>query len=386
MKLVKRYDYQSGGSSKVEMTPEGFMHVQARASRVGVFKYRQMDGSVIRELRPKDEVFKAESMATLAMKPITNNHPSGLLDSENATLYQVGFTGESVKKVDDKFIEISTVITDRRTIADAEGGKVEVSPGYVCELDFTPGVFDGEEYDAVQRNIRYNHLALVGKGRQGPEVRLRLDADDAVQVELNQPKETKTVKIKLDGKDFEVSDEAGAAFGAEMKKKQEECDKKDADRKAAEDALVEAKKDGEKMAAKADGLESEVKKLKTAPAPKLDSADLREAVKARIGLEKIAAAAGVEKFDAMDDLALKKAVILADSPETKLDGKSDEYINARFDVAAESISASDATAKKIGENLNSRKPVEVADADDARQKMIKRQQSAWKGEKKEENK
>ncbi|MBG3014860.1 DUF2213 domain-containing protein, partial [Proteus mirabilis] len=51
-----------------------------------------------------------------------------------------------------------------------EGGKIELSPGYRCIYDFTPGEFNGERYDAIQRHIRANHLALVDEGRTGADV------------------------------------------------------------------------------------------------------------------------------------------------------------------------------------------------------------------------
>lgn len=57
------------------------------------------------------------------------------------------------------------------------GERADVSAGYAARLDFTPGVFEGEAYDCVQREIRFNHVALCpqGRGRSGPEVGVRLD-------------------------------------------------------------------------------------------------------------------------------------------------------------------------------------------------------------------
>lgn len=387
MKLVKRYDYAGSVTAEPEVTPEGFLKVMARATRVGVLKYKQMDGSIVRELRHPDEVFKPESMETLALKPVTNNHPSSLLDSETASMYQVGMTGESVKIDDDKFLRIMTVITDKDAIADYEKGKVEVSPGYVCELDFTPGVFDGEEYDAIQKNIRYNHLAIVKKGRSGPEV--RLDADDAIEVvDSDQPKEKKKMKMKLAGKDYDLDDEVGAAVKEHLKnearKAKEEMDEKD--EKAKKDAaggkaeLEKVAKEKEKADARADGLEAElakVKKERTDAAPSKEQ--IREAVKVRTALEKVASEVGVEKFDEMDDLELKKAVIVAQHPDTKFDGKSEEYINARFDVAAEAIKGTEESARNLGEKITDKnRTSEVMDSEDSRQKMIERNRSLWK--------
>jgi hypothetical protein len=48
------------------------------------------------------------------------------------------------------------------------------------------GNFHGEPYTHVQRRIRYNHLALCDKARAGAQATLRLDADDAIMVEIGQ--------------------------------------------------------------------------------------------------------------------------------------------------------------------------------------------------------
>ena len=53
-----------------------------------------------------------------------------------------------------------------------EAGKKELSMGYFCDYELTPGTFDGRHYDAVQRNIRGNHIALVEEGRMGSDVRV----------------------------------------------------------------------------------------------------------------------------------------------------------------------------------------------------------------------
>jgi hypothetical protein len=49
-------------------------------------------------------------------------------------------------------------------------GEKELSAGYFHDVEWMPGEWNGQRYDAVQRNIRANHLALVPVGRMGPEV------------------------------------------------------------------------------------------------------------------------------------------------------------------------------------------------------------------------
>ena len=60
-----------------------------------------------------------------------------------------------------------------------DAGKTQLSCGYTCVYDWTAGVFNGKRYDAVQRRIRGNHLALVQKGRMGPDVAV-LDGANAL--------------------------------------------------------------------------------------------------------------------------------------------------------------------------------------------------------------
>lgn len=55
-----------------------------------------------------------------------------------------------------------------RTIED--GSQKELSSAYRYTADMTPGEFLGVEYDGVMRGISANHVALVRKGRAGPDV------------------------------------------------------------------------------------------------------------------------------------------------------------------------------------------------------------------------
>jgi hypothetical protein len=43
------------------------------------------------------------------------------------------------------------------------------------------------------------------------------------------------------------------------------------------------------------------------------------------------------KLDSMSDVEIKKTVIIAKYPKTNLDGKDENYINARYDIILESM-------------------------------------------------
>jgi uncharacterized protein len=44
-------------------------------------------------------------------------------------------------------------------------GKKDLSLGYSCDFELTPGVWNGQAYEVVQINMRGNHIALVDEGR-----------------------------------------------------------------------------------------------------------------------------------------------------------------------------------------------------------------------------
>ncbi|MGJ0578498.1 DUF2213 domain-containing protein [Xenorhabdus bovienii] len=61
-------------------------------------------------------------------------------------------------------------VWDEYAIELIESGKMqELSSGYAYVPDMTAGEYQGVKYDGVMRDIRANHVALVEKGRIGPE-------------------------------------------------------------------------------------------------------------------------------------------------------------------------------------------------------------------------
>lgn len=179
----------------------GYLETDASVTRVGVFIYRHPDGSVTRELRHPDEVFKADSLQTLRNRPVTLRHPtSGRVDSKNTRHVAVGTAIGDIDH-DDRFVRTKIQIVDEDAIAkvlDAQRPLREVSCGYDAEVVPSDGVWQGEHYDHVQKNIVYNHIALVERGRAGPEVRVTLDAEDAVLIEdadINETEDWITVKL-----------------------------------------------------------------------------------------------------------------------------------------------------------------------------------------------
>jgi len=189
MTIVRRFD--RGELRAAHKTKEGYLYAEGYATRAGVFLYKDREGSIRRELRPPSEVGDPESLASLARKPITNLHPTSFVDADNTATHGAGLVDPEVlfeRDYADGFVKVKMTISRSDAVKDIEGGRRELSCGYTAELDETPGTWtdhSGTEhrYDSIQRKIRYNHLALVDKGRAGAHARLRVDSSDAVRID-----------------------------------------------------------------------------------------------------------------------------------------------------------------------------------------------------------
>jgi len=160
----------------------GFLVLKGRPTRAGVFIYKDQHGKGVRELRHPDEVFKADSMQSLALKPFTLNHPGGLIVTpENTQVNSHGTTGENIARTDDDCLECTISVQSKDAISQIQDkGLIELSAGYRCDILQESGIFNGQIFDQKQVGIIYNHVALVPKGRAGSRCRIRLDSDAAV--------------------------------------------------------------------------------------------------------------------------------------------------------------------------------------------------------------
>lgn len=69
MITVQRFD--RGELRSAVRTPEGYYLAEAYVARPGVYEYLNADGSTRRELILPEELHHADSLATLARKPVT---------------------------------------------------------------------------------------------------------------------------------------------------------------------------------------------------------------------------------------------------------------------------------------------------------------------------
>ncbi len=313
-------------------------------------------------------------MQTLRNKPLTNNHPTEAVTPENIKDYQVGHIGDIFR--DEYHIVGELTVSTEEAIEDVADGKRGLSCGYSAELDFTPGRWLGVEYDAIQRNIRYNHCSIVDEGRAGDSAKIHMDglpAGAGISVHQDQQEEgympTNLKSIKLDGVDYQAEPEVIKAMHKEKVRADEAEAKIDASK--AEKDKLEADRDSFKE--RADALEKELKEAKEAT---LDEKKIDEAVNRRLSVLDSARKAGVEVKEDMGEKEIRNAVILKAFPSAKLDEKSEEYLAARYDAAKEILdSQEEADAENRADGVENPKGGEgenKVDSASARQRMIDR--------------
>ena len=391
-KEIRRFDnidHSEWMTTPFERTTEGFLKGRAIVTCCGVFTYKRADGTLQRELRLPEEVFASATLESLKLKPVTLNHPTELVTPENADMLQVGSLGDNpsstnqeyngygeptdLKKLTDGLnVAVDMIITKKDAIDAVINGKQGLSMGYTCDIEMAePGsTWCGVEYDYIQRNIKYNHCAIVDAGRAGDnaKIELRVDSADAVLEDKLVTKDggTKMLKkINLDGIDYEAEESVIKALNTEKKRADDavaELSKFKED-SAKELSVMTAERDTQKE--RADKAEEDLAKAK---AEALDSTKLDEAVNARIELYKNAEKAGVEVKNDMKDADIKKAVIAKVFPKANLDGKDSAYIDARYDATVEMLAErADSNSRQVlADTLNNH----ADSVDDARQRMI----------------
>lgn len=174
------YRIDRGSLRSPRRNDQGFLLVDAFAARSGILEYPDsaMPGGVRRELREPAVVFDEASLASYEGVPITSDHPSVMLDRSNATEYQRG-TVLAPGRQDGDHVAVALVINDGGLIDQIEAGKVQVSAGYKVRYDATPGEHPlYGKFSGRQLAVVLNHVAIVGTGRSGPTVALRLDGVD----------------------------------------------------------------------------------------------------------------------------------------------------------------------------------------------------------------
>ncbi len=375
--LYRRDVIRLDTNDQTYFTKEGYLIDHPVVTRIGIFEYHNPDGSVRKEFRPPEEVFSDDSLASYVGKPVIITHDAGYVTKDNVTDEEIGTILEPGYRDGDK-VRAKIVIHDVDSMK--ESGLKELSLGYNLDIDNTPGEYNGEHYDAVQRNIRINHLALVGEARAGEKARLNIDGKDRSANSTNEggrvmrhtrndgepmspedymkgirglqeekeddndvaltdlpknkdeddaPTPEEKIQMVRDRRDRRDGDEAPQT----LEEATEKLDEQDKDIQTLLDSIdeIQAKNDiGTSNEGEDDGLEED--EDDELPMNK-DSVDKR--IRERVAILRMADRLNLDGVENLSNLEIKKRVIKAVSPKVRLDGKSKGYINYAYQYAIE---------------------------------------------------
>lgn len=158
---------------------DGRLHVRVtNISKANVCPYRGQEipdsdklgldpEKIYQLLRSPEELEKAASTSNNIQ--LLSEHIPVTADDHQSE-FTIGSTGTDAAFVD-PYLQNSIVVWAGSDIEDIENEiKKELSSAYRYRADMTPGVFKGVAYDGVMRDIVFNHVALVKKGRAGSDV------------------------------------------------------------------------------------------------------------------------------------------------------------------------------------------------------------------------
>lgn len=364
------------------LTRDGYVVGEARVSRAfNVQQYYGAElgltgddaGKVFGVYRDPEVVFDERSMLSLAGRPVTRGHPPGEVNAENWKDLAKGAMGATVKR-DGEHVVASMAIMDHESGKEVLDGARALSAGYTVSVVRDEGIApDGTPYQFRQAGeLRFNHVAYLpdnnpraGNTRIGDAWRDKgLAPITPSKKEDKMSDALKTVVLGDKAVQVAVSDVAAfEAFKADAAKALADANAAHTAALAAKDAEL-AKKDAELDATKG---------------KVLSDADLDKRVQERADLITVAKAIAKDvKTEGLSDAAIRKAVVVAKIGDAAIAGKSEAYIDARFDHLVEDAAkgAADPFAAVVKDGV---KQVDTNSTSTAHKAMTDHLTSAWMG-------
>lgn len=429
MKLRRVSRLDSTPLTAAYFTSEGYLRDKPIVTTCGIFEYQNEDGTIHRELRLPEDVFAPESLKTYKGKPIILTHEAGEINKDNVHREIIGTVlSDGIRDGDN--VRADIVIHDSDQL---RKGLRELSLGYDCDLEEKSGNWNGQPYDAVQHNIRINHLALVEEARAGHNARLNLDGKsnkggirkmrkkrvDGVAETLTQEQLEAAVAMYLAANGGDVGagtqDEGEEEPADPVEQVRKNADRRDEDITAvgveeipemqediktllaeidklngANDMVADEEEDPDKADEeddpdktdedddpdKTDGDETQDPNVDNTV--KMDSVERNFAE--MYSICQMATKLGLGNYIPRSVMDGKKRIISAVNPKLKLDGKSRSYIDGAYEVAVQAAlsrkSAVDKAKAVMGTGSNRRtdSTQNMSSAEAARKRMINRMQ------------
>jgi hypothetical protein len=181
---LKNRHYEENGQLRIERTPISKATVNPyygreipKAEELGLTPER-----VYYLLRDPGELAKAAP--SFKTKQLMFKHIAVSADDPKH-LSIAGTIGSDVEFVA-PYLMADMCVWDVEAIAGIETDTVrELSCSYSYRADMTPGMYEGQRYDGVMRDIQGNHVALVKSGRAGSDV---MAADSKLETKMTETK------------------------------------------------------------------------------------------------------------------------------------------------------------------------------------------------------
>lgn len=354
----------------------GQMIAPCSIARTGVMSYLAKEcGDAFKDRDPMsivkiatlaEDLFCKDSIESYRSAPITVGHPEDDVNTENSKDLVKGML-EGLPLRDGELLSATLVLNDADAISITKQSDSQLSSGHTARLVLCDAAVTG--YDAKKTHIRCNHVAIVPRGRAGADVRIA-DADAVAEEGFVEP--------VFDAEGNEVKPvEVPAAVVPDAVVKPVAAEVVEPVAVALGDAAALAIEVAQ-LTVKLEDAQAEIKTLKLIDIDTL----VQERLELVSNVLKLADGIVVTGKSAME---LKREVV-AKCRDADMTGKSDAYIEARYEVLLEDAAAgkptpveSDMTkALRTAALVKSTtlKDKELSPAELSRQKMILRNQGA----------
>lgn len=165
-----------------EIDSSGFLRFICPVSRTGALRYYDEQRNEFYD-EYVDENCLIDSAESLKGKPITSpTHPPIKLNPQNVSQYTKGST-TNLTFLSNSWLWCGGTLFDQRAIDQAINGQAsQVSLGYDAKI-----AKRDNKFHQVKRDV--NHFSLVGRGRAGDQIALKLDVSDREIQRLTPPNE-----------------------------------------------------------------------------------------------------------------------------------------------------------------------------------------------------
>lgn len=440
LKEVKRLDsIRLDRNDSTYFTDEGYLVDHPILTSCGIFEYTNPDGSVRRELRLPEYVFDEESLKTYKGKPIIITHDAGVVDKSNVDREQVGtILSEGTRDGEDVRAEIiihdtdamkksglkelslgyNLVLLEEPGVWNGEHYDAIQTQIVINHLAIVASARAGEQarlnIDSSEKNLLRggkkmkikNTRRIDGESLTPEELEQAIkeykakraeetvDSEDEVIEDVNsddeaQEEETvsddeddvqegstpediaQLVKDRKDRRDNEPQDDDAKKVIAEQNEDIDmllaALEKLIAETKANADSQTEGENMDEEEENK-DSSEDESKSLNA------DSAD--KIVRQRLAICRIGDKLNMDGLENMSIKQAKRAIISKVLPAMRVDGKSESYIDAMYDLAVGEVKNRKSVSYQKKQMVNEQKRRNDSTesmASSARKKMIDRE-------------